>query len=1597
MRITGVESTDLFAGTVSRPLQLIRVTVEGTAPADAGAAAALRIAGTDVRTPRTFGITGTGPGESRSYEVPVAAGGPAGVSRPVTVICESAGARTERQAMITVAEPGWTMWMVSHFHYDPVWWSTQGQFAEARLVLPDEDGELPDARTAFELVRLHLRKARADPDYKFVLAEIDYLKPYFDVFPGDRAQLRELIRDGRAELVGGTYNEPNTNLTSAELTIRNAVYGMGFQRGVMGAAPESAWMLDVFGHDPGFPGLMAAAGLTSSSWARGPFHQWGPEDNGRMQFPAEFEWISPDGTGLLTGYMANHYGAGWALHTTRDLAAAERAAYEQFRALAPAAATRNVMLPVGADHVIPARWVTDVHRSWNARYVWPRFVTAIPRDFFDAVRAEAGLARPAAPARPAAASGTGAGTGAGTERAGTWITPQTRDMNPVYTGKDVSYIDTKQANAAAGTAVSEGERLATLAWLRGAPYPAGSLDKAWRQLAYGAHHDAITGTESDQVYLDLLAGWREAWQRGDQARRDAAAFLAGAGGWHVTVFNGLARRRDGMATVTVRLEEPGTPWLAVTGPDGAGAPAVAEGVRRHPDGSLAEVTLTFRAAAVPALGYRRYRLRPVPAEPAAGAGAAGSGLTAPWSPLPEPVIGNGAFRVTADPARGGTVTISDERDPGRPGRRVLRGPGNELVLQEEHDKHPRWGEGPWHLSPKGPGTGSAAFPAAVRAQYSPAGERLIASFRLGDLEVTQETIAWHGAQHLEFRTHVSGSIGQDRLLRVRFPADVPGGLPLYQTATAVIGRSFGAPEADTAQDWWTLDNPAFRWFGIGAAATLALPGAPGGSGPRLRALGVAEVITPDFPNGLRTLIRDLVTGLAAAGVTATCSRATGPRYGAIDTDSNLPDFRISIGGPEDNPFTGQVLAAAGPAAAEQLAKLLAAAGTARLWVPAARSRPAASGPAASGPGADLPGADLPGADLRGARDLPVLIVAGDGGAALAAALSSLRDDLADAVITAQPADLAGSGGSGSSGGSGDEAAAGDEAFGGGAVALFNQGTPSGVVSPDGTLWMSLMRACSSWPSGVWIDGERRTAPDGTSFAWQHWSHTFRYALAAAADGWRDAGFSARAEEFCHPLLASVSPAPGTAPAAGAAPGGGMAAGAAPGGGMAAAGGADAPGTSGDIVSVSAPNVTLTALKPRGNPLASGRPGTPDGDGIVTARLHETDGRPAVTELRIAGGIEEAWVTDLLEETVLSPLQVRDGAAVVPIGPFATVTLAAKVRAPGGPGAAGPGAAGPGTGGTGTAGSAPGGPGAAGEGAAEPVQPVYARYWLHGKGAAPAGNMPVAVHLEPARVTLGSAGADPGGRLRLTVACGPEPASGEVRLTLPDGISAQAAAVSGDGDGDGDGEGGRAGGSGGREGAPESLRYRLAANGFASWEVTVRAEPPAAEGRYFITAATCDGRGNTVEDAALVTIGEAGGPDRDLPPEELFTRLVSDARALGEEVLLEVLDEEISLVPGEQGRLRARVSSRLASAMHGEAQLISPYGTWETTAPWARAVTVAPGGEATVSFSVGVPPEAAPGWESWLLVKLMYFGRVRYSPAVRLRARGPRESAGERRE
>jgi alpha-mannosidase len=1221
MQLISADSTELFVGPAQASLQLARVVVTG------------------VVEPTSICIEGDGlAGEAMAapgdevVEVAIAVAEPvAGQRRAARVDADGASVTFA----FTVAEPGWTMFMVSHFHYDPVWWNTQGAYTS--VWTEDPPGQARQTN-AFELVHAHLEMARREPEYKFVLAEVDYLKPYWDTHPEDRADLRRFVAQGRVEIMGGTYNEPNTNLTSAETTIRNLVHGIGFQRDVLGAQPATAWQLDVFGHDPQFPGMAADAGLTSSSWARGPHHQWGPMHSeagmAGMQFSSEFEWISPSGRGLLTHYMPAHYSAGWWMDSATSLGEAEDATYVLFDQLKKVALTRNVLLPVGTDYTPPNQWVTEIHRDWAARYTWPRFVCALPSEFFAAVRAELD-GRSGLPS------------------------PQTRDMNPIYTGKDVSYIDTKQANRAAENAVLDAERFAVFAaQISGADYPQAALAKAWVQLAYGAHHDAITGSESDQVYLDLLTSWRDAWELGRSIRDNSLATLSSVIDGDVIVWNPLTQQRTDV--VVARLDPPLAAGVRVLDADGTELPAHVE----HGGHSV-----SWLAADVPSLGWRAYRLVP-------------AGESISWRPVAGSAIANEYYRLEVDPGRGGAVAslIQDGRQLIADGR-----VGNELAVYEEYPAHPKQSEGPWHLLPKGPVVCSSESHAQVQAYHGPLGQRLVVRGRIDTLlRYTQTLTLWRDVARVDCRTTIDEFTGADRLVRLRWPCPVPGAMPVSEVGDAVVGRGFallhdGPESVDTAHLPWTLDNPAYGWFGLSSTARVRVRDTV------VRAMSVAEVVTPAEANS-GSLARDLMVALVRAGVTATCSGADKPRYGDLDVDSNLPDVRIVLGGPARNAFAKEVLPE-GSAHAKELDRQLTETGRARVWVPAATP---------------LTAAWVPGADLRGPRILPVLVIDAIDEASLNAEIAAAAADLDHAEIVVDQDT--------------QQAPTGAEPFEARTVALLNRGVPSFAVDSEGTLHTALMRSCTGWPSGTWIDEPRRTAPDGSNFQLQHWTHHFDYALASADGDWRAAQIPTRSAQFAHPLLA-VRPLRSQA---------------------------QLPSVGSLLRVEPADSVTLGALKASGNPLTSGS-AQPVDAGAVTLRLVETKGRAArVAITSEVGTLRAIRPADLLEQRVAGS---RARKRSVELHGYQVATLLAQLEVSAlvnGTDALGP--------------------------DAEVAQPLYARYWLHNRGPAPLGGLPAVAHLHPAALTT-----EPGSEvvLRLTAAsdCTDAALTGAVRLDGPDGWSA----------------------------------------------------------------------------------------------------------------------------------------------------------------------------------------------------------------------------------
>ena len=238
-----------------------------------------------------------------------------------------------------------------------------------------------------------------------------------------------------------------------------------------------------------------------------------------------------------------------------------------------------------------------------------------------------------------------------------------------------------------------------------------------------------------------------------------------------------------------------------------------------------------------------------------------------------------------------------------------------------------------------------------------------------------------------------------------------------------------------------------------------------------------------------------------------------------------------------------------------------------------------------------------------------------------------------------------------------------------------------------------MRSCTGWPSGIWIDEPRRTAPDGSNFQLQHWTHVFDYALVCGAGDWRHAEIPARSADFSHPLLAvtasgRVGGLPADRFAAAGRPGRRGAAGCAQGGRQPAGA-----------------RQRATPSTPAGWPSGWSKPAAATPTSPCARRWARCP------SCEPADLLERPRVGAHLTDAARLPDRHRAGAP----RPAHGCSTARTPRWPRTP---------------------------------RTCQPLYARYWLHNRGPAPLGGLPAVAHLHPHRLTA-AAGADV--VLRLTAA------------------------------------------------------------------------------------------------------------------------------------------------------------------------------------------------------------------------------------------------------
>ena len=657
-----------------------------------------------------------------------------------------------------------TFWVIPHTHWEGAVFKTREEYLEMGL---------PNILKA-----LHLLKTQ--PDYRFVLDQVAYVRPFLERYPEAAADFRRFVAEGRLQLVLGMDIMPDVNMPGGETFVRQVQYGKGYYRRALGVDVTAAWLIDTFGHHAQLPQLLAKAGYTSFWFSRGV---------PRPDHPSEFLWEGIDGTRIAAFWLPHSYGLMYG--APKDPDGFADFVEKRFALLAPNARGPGRVGLAGVDVGEPEGHLAPLVEGFNRRADEPFVLRlGVPSDFVAVAAARAD--------RPVFKG----------------------ELNPIFQGTYSSRIELKARMRDMERRLTAAEKLGVLAEWLGTPLGDDrDLWRAWEPALFNETHDLASGVMTDHVYEDTLRGYDFARRLADEAtdvRWDALAARVdtGGAGVPVLVFNPLGWPRSDVVEVDVGFAAGGVTGLAVTDPDGKEVPAQLVAATRYEDGGLKTAQVAFRAGDVPAIGYGVYRVVPKPgaavAEPKDESGA---------------VLENSFYRVTLDPVSGAITSLRVKDGDWE----ALGGRAN--VVARQPDRGDLWelyrgldGGSKIAMTSRQavPGRGAATFsdedgrqPGAVRVGLVYSEFRVAHPFDSGTFATTVRLAA--GSRRVDITTTL---VNREKYVRYQalFPTAIRGGRSVHEIPFGAIERPEGIEFP--AQNW--MDHSDGR-RGV-AVLNVGLPG-----------------------------------------------------------------------------------------------------------------------------------------------------------------------------------------------------------------------------------------------------------------------------------------------------------------------------------------------------------------------------------------------------------------------------------------------------------------------------------------------------------------------------------------------------------------------------------------------------------------------------------------------------------------------------------------------------------------------------------------------------------------------------------------------------
>jgi alpha-mannosidase len=328
------------------------------------------------------------------------------------------------------------------------------------------------------------------PNYTYTQSAAAYNEWMAQKYPDTNAEIKKRIEEGRWEIVGGMWVEPDLNMPDGESLVRQLLVGKRWYKQAYGVDVRIGWNPDSFGYTWQLPQIYKKSGVDYFVTQKMTWN-----DTNQLPFKL-FWWESPDGSKVLA-YFPHDY-------ANNNLSPLRLSADTvQARTRAPGMTDMMDLYGIGDHGGGPTRAILDQGDHWAESSmppkVMPKMGFGIALTYFESIEKQVA---------PDSREWNYQSMAKGYEPP-----PAVEGKVSIPTWKSEMYFEyhrgvmTSQANHKRNMRNSEeevlnAEKWASLGWLYGREYPGHELTEDWKKVLFNQFHDLAAGSGIGVIYKD---------------------------------------------------------------------------------------------------------------------------------------------------------------------------------------------------------------------------------------------------------------------------------------------------------------------------------------------------------------------------------------------------------------------------------------------------------------------------------------------------------------------------------------------------------------------------------------------------------------------------------------------------------------------------------------------------------------------------------------------------------------------------------------------------------------------------------------------------------------------------------------------------------------------------------------------------------------------------------------------------------------------------------------------------------------------------------------------------------------------------------------